>query len=273
MRAVQDNRVNHWWHQRHLVWEFLKRDLQARYIGSAMGFYWSIINPLILLTLYTVVFGLILHVRVQERFGEGGLASFALYIFCGLLPWFALQEAIVRSTTCVVDNAHLIRQVRFPAKVLPAFLVLSSIVNQMIGTVVLLVALPLLGTGIPMSVLLLPVVLILQALICFGLGLMFATLHTYLRDVGQMVGIGLMVCMWMTPLFYSLDIVQEQPLLRTIILFNPFTHFIEMYHQIFLSSGLPEIQHWIVLTLTAICAVGLGYRIFTSAHDEFADVL
>ncbi len=268
-----DARLHHWWHQRHLVWEFLKRDLQSRYIGSAMGFFWSVINPLILLALYTVVFGMILDVRWQSRFEDAGLAGVALYIFCGLLPWYAFQESLVRSTTCVVDHAHLIRQVRFPAKVLPAYIVLSSIVNQLIGTVVLILGLLVMGDGLSWPVLLLPFAIVLQALICFGLGLFLATLHAYLRDIAPLITIALMVCMWMTPLFYPLKIVEGHPVLLWIIKLNPCAHLIILYQQIFLTAEAPSFVHWAVLFGTAVVAFGIGYKIFTHSHDEFADIL
>ena len=272
MPALSDNRVHHWWHQRHLLWEFLRRDLQGRYVGSAMGFFWSVINPLILLALYWAVFGLILKIRAPERMGDTGRAGFALYIFCGLVPWYAIQEALVRSTTCVVDNAHLIRQVRFPAKVLPAYLIVSSIVNQLFATAVLLLGLVFLGDGIQFSVIMLPFALIVQAAICFGLGLLLATLHTYLRDVAPLVTVALMACMWMTPLFYSVEMAEASGL-GHLILANPFAHLVMLYQEIFLMPGMPAAGHWVVLCLFAAVVCWVGYKAFTGAHDEFADVL
>ncbi len=263
------------WRQRTLLWEFLKRDLQARYVGSAMGFFWSVINPIILLGLYTFIFGFVIRPEFAGRYiiDSNNRLEIALYIFCGLLPWYALQEALLRSTTCIVDNAHLIRQIRFPAKILPAYLVLSSLVNQIIGTVVLVIAIWFIRGSYSIALAAFPVVLLLQGLLAFGLGLFFCTLHVYLRDTGPLVTIGVMVAMWTTPMFYTLQAIPDN--IRTLVMFNPFTHMVVLYHGTFLDKqGVwPPLVHWVVMAAVSLLALFVGYRIFTRAHAEFVDVV
>jgi len=266
-------RLAYQWRQRTLLWEFLKRDLQARYVGSSMGFFWSVINPIILLGLFTFVFGWLIHPDFTGRFvaDPSNKLHIALYIFCGLLPWYAFQESIIRMTTCVVDNGHLIRQIRFPAKVLPAYLVLSSVVNQVIGTVVLVVAVLFIRGSLTTSLWAFPLVLLLQTILAFGLGLFLSTLHVYLRDTAPLVTIALMIAMWTTPLFYSLK--KLTPGLQTVVLCNPLSHLITLYHYIFLAGEWPPPVHWVVVIVTAFLAFFAGYRIFTRSHPEFVDVI
>jgi len=268
-------RIRHILFHRHLVWEFLRRDLQARYIGSAMGFFWSVVNPLILLLVYTFVFGYIFQAKYEVMGFDAGGASPALYIFCGLLPWYALQESLIRSTTCIVDNAHLIKQVRFPAKVLPLYLTLSSIVNQLIGTAIFLLFLIPLSHKAPISLLALPMVFGLEIVLFLGLGLLFATLNVYLRDIGPLVSIGLMILMWSAPIFYTLTMqsLQDNPILFSLIQANPLTYFITIHHKIMLEGVWPSWNHWMILGGISAAALAAGYGLFTRCHQEFADLI
>ncbi len=268
-------RLAHQWRQRTLLWEFLKRDLQARYVGSVMGFFWSVINPIVLLGLYTFIFGFVIRPDFTGRYviDSGNRMEIALYIFCGLLPWYALQEAILRSTTCIVDNGHLIRQIRFPAKILPAYLVLSSLINQLIGTFVLIGAIWFIRGAFSTALAAFPLVVILQGMLAFGLALFLCTLHVYLRDTAPLVTIGVMVAMWTTPMFYTLEAIPEK--IRTLVLFNPFSHMIILYHGTFLDKegAWPDLTHWVIMATVSLLALFVGYRIFTRAHSEFVDVI
>jgi len=272
-------RLSHWLQYRTLLWEFLKRDLQARYVGSTMGLFWSVINPIILLGLYTFVFGFVVKPDFTGRFipDTSTPLDIALYIFCGLLPWYSFQEAIIRCTTCIVDNAHLIRQIRFPAKILPAYLVLSSVVNQIIGTVVLVIGIWLIRGTLSVTMLAFPIVLLFQSILAFGLGLFLATLHVYLRDTAPLVSIAVMIVMWTTPMFYVREILP--PRIDTLVLCNPFSHLILLYHNIFLLKTWPLwtdwlwIVNWAVVISMSFLAFFIGYRIFTRSHREFIDVI
>ncbi|MGI6457506.1 MAG: ABC transporter permease [bacterium] len=265
--------MQHIWFQRHLVWEFLRRDLQARYAGSAMGFFWSVINPLILLLMYTFVFGIILRVP-GVRFGvETDVGDFAFYVFCGLLPWYAFQESLVRSTTCIVDNAHLIKQVRFPAKVLPVYITLSSLVNQLIGTVIFLLFLIFPGKAF-WTLMAFPLVLTLEFFLFIGVGLFFAACNTYLRDIAPLVTIAAMVLMWSTPMFYTLDLLKNAPeWVWWIIHLNPLSYLVMIHHHLFLYGTMPPVYYWVVLGGISGGAFVLGYWFFTRSHGEFADLL
>lgn len=276
--------IKHIWFHRHLVMEFLRRDLQARYTGSVMGFFWSVINPLLYFAIYFVIFGFLFNQKVQlYGWDENKPGGFAFYIFSGLLSWYALQEAWVRSTTCIVDHAHLIKQIRFPAKVLPAYLGLSSLVNQLIGTAVMLVALLIYQQYLTLTVLAFPLVLLLQYICFVGMGLLFATLHTYLRDVGSLVGIASMMLMWMSPTLYpdnvlipkdnaSEQVVFVMSWIEFIVYLNPLTYMVNIHHGIIIYNEI-NVFDWAVFGGFSIFVFILGYWIFTKCHAEFADLL
>jgi ABC-type polysaccharide/polyol phosphate export permease len=114
--------------QRHLIWNFVLRDLKARYVGSFMGLFWSVIHPLVLLISYTFVFSVIFQVRPSLK----TIDNFALFAFCGMLPWLYFQETVVRSCTSVIDQSHLIRKTLFPSEILPITVALSNLVTHVV---------------------------------------------------------------------------------------------------------------------------------------------
>jgi len=277
--------LKHIWFQRHLVMEFLRRDLQARYTGSVMGFFWSVIIPLVYFAIYFVIFGFLFQQRTKlYGWDEDHPGGFAFYIFSGLLPWYALQESWVRSTTCIVDNAHLIKQIRFPAKVLPAYLCLSSLVNQLIGTAVMLLALLFYQQYLPPMVIALPFIFCLQYVCFLGLGLLFSTLHTYIRDVGTVVGIAAMLLMWMSPTLYPDTIFHSSAMgteqshsavllwIKFIVYLNPLTYMVQIHHDLILYNEIHWLD-WAVFGGFSCIMLALGYWLFTKCHAEFADLL
>ena len=122
---------------RGLIHSMVRRDLTSRYKGSLMGLMWTVITPAVMIAIYTVIFSGIFGAKFDV---EGGHLRFAAYLFCGMLPWIALSDGIQRSTTVLTDNVNLVRRVVFPLEVLPANLVLSALVQQLLGTIVLLTA-------------------------------------------------------------------------------------------------------------------------------------
>lgn len=278
--------IKHIWFHRHLLVEFLRRDLQARYTGSVMGFVWSVIIPIVYFAIYFMIFGFLFNQKV-DLYGwpKDRPGGFAFYIFSGLLPWYALQESWVRSTTCIVDNSHLIKQIRFPAKVLPAYLGLSSLVNQLIGTAVMLIALLVYQQYLTLSILAFPLILLLQYICFVGLGLLFSTLHTYVRDVGTMVGIAAMLLMWMSPTLYpdsifDLDSTEtsiSEPSaalewIEFIVYLNPLTYMVNIHHGIMIYNEIVWFD-WAVFGGFSVFVFALGYWLFTKCHAEFADLL
>ena len=149
-----------------LIRNFVKRDLQARYKGSAIGLFWSVVHPLVMLVLYTYIFSSILRVRVGATEGTG---NFAIYLFCGLLPWNAFAEGVNRSTGVILEHANLVKRTIFPSQVLPIYPVVSGIFNQLIGLGILLVALLVTSHPLSLLILLLPAILLLQFALTVGL--------------------------------------------------------------------------------------------------------
>lgn len=253
---------------RSTIQAFVRRDIQARYVSSVMGLSWAIIQPLTLLALYTFIFSHILRIRLG---GSGTTASFAVYLFCGMLPWLAFADGLTRSAGIVLEHTHLIKKVVFPADILPAYVVVSAFVTQLVGLAFLLAAVTLFHRGPGWPLALLPVVIVFQLLLTMGLAWFLASVNVFLRDVGQ--GLGLVMTLWMflTPIFYPVEMVPER--FRWLFGLNPMYYVVEAYREIVLEQRLPVLPHLAALAAAAIPAFVAGYWFFSRSKHAFVDVL
>lgn len=251
-----------------LIWSFVKRDLLARYKGSAVGLFWSVIHPLIMLGLYTFVFSTILKVRVGM---SEGTEQFALYLFCGLLPWNAFAEGLNRSTGVILENANLIKRAVFPSEILPIYPVIVGIVNELIGFAILVVALLFTGHPIKPVVLLLPAILLLQIVLTIGLAWIIAGTTVFVRDLGQVLGVVLTLGIFLTPIFYPPSAVPQG--IRVFLAVNPVHVMVEAYRSVILRGEFPALGGVALLALIGMAAFLVGYRLFVRAQPAFADVL
>jgi ABC-type polysaccharide/polyol phosphate export permease len=261
-------KLEHLLRQRHLLRDFVSRDLQAKYVGSTGGIAWAVVHPLLLLLVYTFVFSVIL----QVRFGtSGSVAAFALYLYCGLLPWHAFSDAAARSTSCLVGHRGLIKNTRFPAKVLPVTVVLTDVVSEGIGLGFLVVAAWLFGHPPAWALVLLPVLVALQIMFTLGVALALATVNVYFRDVEQFVRVGLMLWMFLTPIFYPQERIPER--LRFLLDWNPMAWLVRMYRAVLLDGQAFALRDVALYGGAAAASLALGYALFTRNHRDFADLL
>ena len=252
--------------RRHLIWTFVLRDLKSRYVGSIMGICWSVFHPLVLLAAYTFVFGVIFQVRPRLEVTD----NFAVFLFCGLLPWLYFQDTVQRSCTSVIEQRNLIQKTLFPAEIIPITLAVSNVVTHLLGMVVLLALLLYLDL-LSWSVLLLPAWLFCLVLLSLGLGWMVAALHVFLRDTAQVLSVLLVFWFWFTPIFYQAEIVPVR--YREWLGFNPLAHVVEGYRSVLLEGQVPDLQSWLVLSVFSLFFFFLGGLVFRGMKREFHDVL
>ena len=232
---------------RELIRSMVQRELSSRYKGSLMGIGWAIISPAVMIVIFTIIFSGIFG----ARFGNtGGQLSFAVYLFCGLLPWIAFSEGIQRATNSLFENINLVKRVVFPIEALPVNLALAAIITQLLGTVVLLVAHLLLERQLHVTVLMLPLLLIPQLLATVGLGWLMASLGVFLRDMPQINQLVLMAWMYLTPIFFPENLIP--PSYSWLVKFNPMAPLIRSYRRILLEGQMPD---WSGLSFTLAFAV------------------
>lgn len=256
------------WARRALVRTMVGRELKARYRGSLAGMAWSVIQPMTMLALYTLVFSAILRVKFGH---DGSTIAFSFYLFSGLLPWMAFSEALGRSPNVMLENANLVKKVVFPLELLPVNLTMLGLVNQLIGLGVMAVGLLAWHHALPWTVLLLPLLMAVQGVFTQGLAWLFASLGVFARDVGQAMGLVLTAWMFMTPIMYPATSVPAR--LHWVLALNPMAGLVMAYRAVLLEGQLPNWGTLGVFAVVAAATFGVGYVWFMRTKHAFADVL
>jgi len=253
---------------RHLILSLVVRDLKARYVGSAFGSLWAVINPLILLGVFSFVFTTIF----KQRPGARGEENFFLFMFCGLWPWLAFQEGVSRSSYSMIENAHVLKKVVFPSEVLVISTVLSSFVQQVIGFLLFFAFLIAMGQlANPVYLLLLPAAFVLQLAFSVGLGWILSGLTVFFRDVAQVANALLMVWFYLTPIVYPASMVP--PSLRGLLALNPMHQLLDIYRHLILAGALPDPRGVLYVAAMAAATLWAGSRLFGHLKVAFMDLL
>ena len=259
-----------------LIQTLVERELKARYRGSVLGFFWSFANPLLLLLVYTFVFSVVLPARFE------GIDNYALFLFCGLLPWTWFSSALTESSNALLANGNLIKKVLFPAEVLPVVAVLANMAHFFLALPILLVALALFAATPPgvTELLWFPVVVAVQFVLTLGLGLMLAALTVHFRDIKDLLSNMLTLWFFATPILYPWTMVASRgpsvgglpPAGKVLMDLNPFAHLAISYQEILFFDG--PFGHWRWLVALALAGVALflaGFALFDRLRDSFAE--
>jgi len=256
------------WLQHDLIRNFVVRDLRGRYIGSFMGFFWSVIHPVVLLTSYYFVFKKIFRVEVPA---DSGTDSFALFLFCSILPWLFFQDTVQRSSTVIIDNTNLVTKTLFPTEILPLTILLAGLVNHLIGFAILLCIIFFVLGKVSVFILLVPVYLLVLMLFTLGLSWIISSLNVFVRDISQVLTVVLTFWFWFTPIFYKGNRVPEEFLF--IVRWNPLAHIVNGYRECLLNMRQPDLQTLAWLSLACLAVFVTGGLFFRHIKREFVDVL
>ncbi|MEL7058535.1 MAG: ABC transporter permease [Acidobacteriota bacterium] len=250
-----------------LLREFVRRDVQGRYAGSMLGFFWSLVQPAFQLALFSFVFSVVLKIRL----GGEPTDNFAVFLFCGLMPWLAFQEGLQRSTTAITDNAPLVKKIHFPAEILVLSVVISAVLHQAVASLLFLAVLVWMGllevSGFPLLAVALP----LQVALTLGLGLFGAAIHTFFRDFGQFLIMLLTGWFYLTPIVYPASALPER--LEPLLAWNPMSALVDLYRQAFLGGRLAEVEYLPIAFAWAATAMFAGLWLFRRLKPAFADEL
>lgn len=254
-----------------LLKQMLIRNITSRYHGSVLGFIWSFVHPLTMLTVYTFVFGIIFKARWGIESFKDNNAAFPLIMFCGMSVFNIFSESINSSTTIIVNNQSYVKKVVFPLELLPLCNVLTSFIFGIAWFSLLFAGTLIFLRQISWTMLLLPLPLLTLLLFSTGLSFLVASLGVYLRDIQQLVGIITQILFFMTPIFYPTTMVPES--LRWIIYINPLSTIVEQIRQLFLYGQFPDIIISITLLIISLIIFQLGLAWFIKTKKGFADVL
>ena len=256
------------WNYRGFVLGSVKREFQTRYRNSLLGATWTILNPLSMIIVYTVIFSQLMKARLP---GVDNSLAYGIYLCAGVLAWGFFAEVIGRSQAVFLEHANLIKKLSFPRICLPLIVVLNAGVNFAIIFALFLGFLLVTDNFPGWALLGIVPVLLVQTAFSIGLGIILGVLNVFFRDVGQFVGIFLQFWFWFTPIVYPRSILPEgiQPLLDL----NPMVPLIAAYQGIFVHGAWPD---WAALWPPALLALALcllGMRLFRKRSGEMVDEL
>jgi ABC-type polysaccharide/polyol phosphate export permease len=233
--------------RRTLLFQLVRRDFEQRFVGSAAGWLWGLIHPLVLLLSWTFVFQWCLRVPLPP---SAITRNYTMYLFTGFLPWALFQETVMRSSTSLIDQSNLITKTVFPAEIVPVSVFLSSLVSHLMTLILAVTAAFLVLNHFSITIFLLPVYMLLTGLLAVGIGWIAASLQVYLRDTSQALLVVMTLWFWVTPIFISEE--QYPPPVRWVITCNPLAYLVRAYRERLLSYRLPTARELGILTLYSL---------------------
>ena len=253
---------------RQLIAALTARDLKARYRGSILGFFWSLANPLLLLGVYTLVFTVF--------FPTPAVRAYPLFLFCGILPWTFFSAAVLESTTSISGNAGLIKKVMFPAEALPLVVVMSHLVHFLLAMPILLAALiayTLAGQAtVSATLLLLPILMLLQAIFVAGVSVTVASAAVLFRDLRDIITNLMQLGFFITPIIYAMDNIGWR-LLRALLRLNPMTSFVVGYQDVVYYGRLPALSDSFLMVAYSLVSASFGFLVFERLRDTLAEAI
>lgn len=248
---------------RSLVRNLVTKDLKVRYKNSVLGFVWSLLNPLLMMVIYTFVFTKLLKIARP---------NFEVFILAALLPWNWCTRSLTLSANSLLDNAAIINKVYFPRLVLPVATVASEAVNFLLALPALFVLMAWFGVPFTAWVAYLPVLMVIQAILLAGLGLFLAALNVVFRDTGVILEVLLLAWFFLTPIFYDIsDLAPEMA--SWMYRLNPMAAIVGEYRIILYFQQQPYIPGDLRTLATALLILGLGYAFFTTLNRRLGEHL
>lgn len=258
-----------------LIRELVVKDLKLRYGRPILGPFWAFLLPLATVFIFYLVFSVFLKAKTEE-------APYVLYLMTAVFPWRFFNDSIICSATCLVDNKNLIRESNFPYYFLPISIVLANMINFLPSLVILIVTAFFILKGLPLLIILLPLVLIAQLLLTIGLSIIFSMLYVKYRDLKYILEIALTISFYLTPIFYSIYLVKNSlgPFLFKVYLYNPLTGILIFYRSVILKGFYLFIDKdlgWLPSIALVVCfslaALFLGFYCYSRFKNKVYDYL
>lgn len=240
-----------------VVQNLVVQELRVRYQRSVLGFLWSLLNPILMMTTMTIVFSQIFNVRSE---------GYAIYLFAGMVPWTFLAGSLTECSSCIIVNEGLIRKIYLPKLIFPLTRVLINLTTFLLSMIALFAILGPLGARPSWPMLMLPVAVVLFACFAFGLGLILATVNTFFRDTAHFITVFIQAWYFLTPILYKTDRFTDA--IRARFWINPAYSFIRMFQTIICDGLWPDLITFTVAVGIATVSLGMGYAAFKSNEDK-----
>lgn len=248
------------WEYREMLSSLVKKDLKTRYKGSVLGFLWTFLNPLLQLLVYTLLFSVIMR---------QGIENYAMFLFVALIPWLFLSTSLLMGANSVISAQGLVQKIYFPRMIIPISTVCSGFLNMLFSFVIVFIGLFVTGVGVSSSLVMLPVVMVIEFFFVLGLVLIVSAVNVYFRDLEYILGVITQVWMYLTPVLYSIEMVPEE--IRGIFLLNPMSNVIIAYRDILFYKTMPEMSTLLSTVVIAAVTLVIGSLVFNKLQKGFAE--
>lgn len=261
------------WRYRELVLNLVIRELKARYKNSVLGFVWSLLNPIGMMLVFTLVFAVMLQNDSIERF--------PIFFLCGFLPWQYFTTAIMSGMNSLVYNSNLVKKVYFPREVLPIASVFANLVNFLLALLVLFAALLITQTRLSPYIWLLPVVILIQTCFVLGVAFFISTMNVFYRDTGMIMEVLLQAWFFLTPIFYPIETLPPSfeiagltlDLRRLMYILNPMASLIASYRDLLYWGYRTNMDFFLRTAATSVLVLLVGYWFFLRYSRRFGEEL
>jgi len=261
--------------RKNLIAELVLKDLKLRYGRPILGPFWAFLSPLAAVFIFYLVFSVFLKAKTEE-------APYVLYLMTAVFPWRFFNDSLICSATCLVDNKNLIREANFPYYFLPLAIVSANLINFLPSLAVLILTAFFVLKGLPLLIILLPLLLITQLLLTVGLSIIFSLFYVKYRDLKYILEIALTVSFYLTPVFYSLYLVKNSlpPVLFKVYLYNPLTGILIFYRSVilkgfylFIAKDLAWLSSIALVVCFSLAVLFLGFYCYRRFKNKVYDYL
>lgn len=259
------------WRHRGLIRQLVARSVASRYRGSVLGVLWSFLVPLLMLAVYTAVFSIGLKLTFKSEAGEGPI-QFALMMFAGLVIYNVFAETVAGAASAIIGNVSYVKRVVFPLEILPVVMLGAALVNALASLMILLLGIGVFNHFFPFTLPWLLVVFVPLVMLCIGFGWFVASIGVYVRDVVHVIGIILQMLFFLTPLFYTVEQINNQ-MFQALMRVNPLTTLVESARLVLLLQRPPDWPWLLAVFAFSFVIMQLGYTWFMKTKRGFADVL
>jgi homopolymeric O-antigen transport system permease protein len=254
--------------KRSLLSQLVRRDFQQRFVGSAIGWMWGLIHPLVQLLSWTFLFQTLMKVSLPPN---EVTQNYPLYIFAGMLPWFLFSETVQRSASSILDQASLITKTVFPAEIVPVSVFLSCLVSHGLALALMISAAGIFLNQISVFLLILPVYTFIIGLFAIGVGWVVASLHVFLRDTAQVLSVILTFWFFATPIMVPES--RYTGWAHMLVVANPLAYLVRAYREMLLGTRVPSPRDLLVAAASGAVVFLIGGLFFRHMKRGFADVL
>ncbi len=252
---------------RRLVKELARREMTDVHAGQAGGALWVVVHPIVLFTVYALLFTTVFKVRI----GDHGPSDYLVYLFSGLAPWMMTQDVLNRATGIMFINSNIVKKVMFPAEALVAKSILAALKVQGVLLVTVVAYAIIVRAEVPWTLALLPLLFFLHVMLLWGLTLFLAVVTPYFRDMSEFMRVFLVINVYLIPVMYVPNMVPAQ--LRFALLINPFSHLIWCYQDVIYFQSIAHPVSWGIMAVVPCGAVLLGSYVFSRLHGHLGSVV